>query len=165
MTHLSTTCNDGAEKDFKSFIETFYRDSVDAEDDQKPTILFAAFFEVPSSKTCENAADNQSGPIYTSSGPYMELDYDESIRQTMLLYSKMYPEDEFLPKAPEPEEIIIGDEDGTEGAVNLGALADLVDQDEANLEKNEDKTVVEASKSQEKVEDQLQEDTKTTQDS
>lgn len=41
----------------------------------------------------------------------------------------MYPGDEFLPKAPEPEEIIIGDEDATEGNVNLGALADLVEQE------------------------------------
>lgn len=57
----------------------------------------------------------------------MELDYDESIRQTKLLYEKMYPGDEFLPKAPEPDEIIIGDEDATEGNVNLGALADLID--------------------------------------
>ena len=57
----------------------------------------------------------------------MELDYDESIRQSKLLYEKMYPGDEFLPKAPEPEEIIIGDEDATEGNVNLGVLADLLD--------------------------------------
>lgn len=60
----------------------------------------------------------------------MELDYDESIKQTKLLYEKMYPGDEFLPKAPEPEEIIIGDEDGTDESVNLGALADLVDDSE-----------------------------------
>lgn len=54
------------------------------------------------------------------------MDYDESIRQSRLLYSKIYPNDEFLPKAPEPEEIIIGDEDETNVSVNLGALADLV---------------------------------------
>lgn len=58
----------------------------------------------------------------------MELDYDESIRQSRLLYAKMYPDDEFLPKAPEPEEIIIGDEDGSDGNVNLGVLADLIEE-------------------------------------
>lgn len=61
----------------------------------------------------------------------MELDYDESIRQTKLLYEKMYPGDDFLPKAPEPEEIIIGDEDACEGNVNLGVLADLVEDEKA----------------------------------
>lgn len=67
----------------------------------------------------------------------MELDYDESIRQSRLLYSKIYPEDEFLPKAPEPEEIVIGDEDGSDGNVNLGVLADLIEEnkiDEAQPE-------------------------------
>jgi Rab proteins geranylgeranyltransferase component A len=130
LTHLSTTCLEGAEKDFETFIETFFNSSVDSEDDSKPTILFASFFEIPSSKRCENAAESQSGPVYTCCGPFTELDYDESIRQSTLLYEKMYPGDEFLPKAPEPEEIIIGDEDGTEGGVNLGALADLVDDDD-----------------------------------
>lgn len=57
----------------------------------------------------------------------MELDYDESIRQSRDLYAKLYPDDEFLPKAPEPEEIVIGDEDAGEGNVNLGVLADLID--------------------------------------
>lgn len=57
----------------------------------------------------------------------MELDYDESIKQSRELYEKMYPDDEFLPKAPEPEEIVIGDEDVGECSVNLGVLADLID--------------------------------------
>lgn len=110
-------------------METFFREDADnSEDDTKPTILFSSYFEIPSSTKGADAAASQSGPIYTCSGPFVELDYDESIRQTKLLYEKMYPGDEFLPKAPEPDEIIIGDEDATEGNVNLGALADLVDE-------------------------------------
>lgn len=83
---------------------------------------------------------NQDGPIYSCCGPFMELDYDESIRQSRLLYAKMYPDDEFLPKAPEPEEIVIGDEDdeqGRVGNVNLGVLADLIDTCE--ITKDEEK--------------------------
>lgn len=99
------------------------------EEDSKPTILFSSFFEVPSSTKGVDVSENQQGPIYTCCGPFGELDYDESIKQSKLLYEKMYPGDEFLPKAPEPEEIIIGDEDATEGNVNLGALADLVEQE------------------------------------
>lgn len=136
MTHLSTTFCDGAKQDLQLFVETFFRaDTCTDDDDTKPTILFSAFFEIPSS-TKDADLSNQSGPIYTCSGPFMELDYEESIRQTKNLYEKMYPNDEFLPKAPEPEEIIIGDEDGADGTVNLGALADLV----AETEKIETKT-------------------------
>lgn len=113
------------------------------DDDTKPIILYSSFFEIPSSAKSADASSTQSGPIYTCSGPFMELDYDESIRQTKLLYEKMYPGDEFLPKAPEPEEIIIGDEDGAEGSVNLGALADLVDEKENVEVKSNDEESVE----------------------
>lgn len=95
-------------------------------DDAKPTIIYSSYFEIPSSKR-EATAEDETGPIFTACGPFMELDYDESIRRSKLLYEKMYPGDDFLPKAPEPEEIIVGDEDPTEGNVNLGVLADLLD--------------------------------------
>lgn len=169
---MSISCRDGAKQDLQSFVETFFREDVKAEtdeDDSKPTIIFSSYFEIPSSTKGNDSAKDQSGPIYTSCGPFMELDYDESIRQAKLLYEKMYPGDEFLPKAPEPEEIIIGDEDATDGNVNLGALADLVDQensgtsaveqastsiDEPNEESaKEQKEIVEAKKeSTQKVE-------------
>jgi hypothetical protein len=108
------------------------------EDDSKPTILFSAYFEIPSSIKGHDYVSAQSGPIYTSCGAFAELDYDESIRQSRLLYSMMYPDDEFLPKAPEPEEIIIGDDDGDrEGNINLGILADLVPESKEDTPEND----------------------------
>lgn len=145
---MSITHRDGAKKDLKSFVETFFREdkrSEAEEDDSKPTILFSTYFELPSSTKGGNLSEDQAGPIYSCCGPFMELDYDESIRQTTLLYEKMYPGDEFLPKAPEPEEIIIGDEDATEGNVNLGALSDFVNQNasESPEKSTEDKSTEE----------------------
>lgn len=154
LVHLSITRRDGAKKDFQSFVETFFRDDVagdTVECDAKPTILFSSYFEIPSSAKGVDASESQSGPIYTCSGPFMELDYDESIRQTKLLYEKMYPGDEFLPKAPEPDEIIIGDEDATEGNVNLGALADLIDDKPSIDDKSSTETEVTEAESAETI--------------
>lgn len=123
-------CKDGAKADFQQFIDTFFKHDYAADDDSTPTVLYSAYFEVPSSSKGSNLSETQNGPIYKCPGPFLELDYDESIRQTKLLYEKMYPGDEFLPKAPEPEEIVIGDEDATEGNVNLGVLADLISGNE-----------------------------------
>lgn len=136
LVHLSTTCKDGAQQDFQQFIETFFREDFDpqCEDDTKPTIIYSAFFEIPGSVKEHDYVSSQDGPIYSCCGPFAELDYDEAIRQSRELYKKMYPEDEFLPKAPEPEEIVIGDEDAGEGTVNLGVLADLIDDDENKAE-------------------------------
>jgi len=141
LVHLSTTCELGAKEDLKMFVETFFQATQPVaasadEDDSKPTIIYSAFFEIPSSQRGINLSENQTGPIYTCCGPFPELDYDDSIKQTRLLYEKMYPGEEFLPKAPEPEEIIIGDEDATEASVNLGTLTDLVpgkEEEAANL--------------------------------
>jgi RAB protein geranylgeranyltransferase component A len=126
LVHLSTPFKKGAQNDLKDFVDTFFREDYSSDDDTKPTVIYSAYFEVPSSIKGHNYVDSQNGPIFYCCGPFAELDYDESIRQSRLLYSKMYPDDEFLPKAPEPEEIIIGDEDETNSSVNLGVLADLV---------------------------------------
>ena len=123
---MSTPFKKGAQNDLKDFVNTFFREDYSSDDDTKPTVIYSAYFEVPSSIKGHNYVDSQNGPIFYCCGPFAELDYDESIRQSRLLYSKMYPDDEFLPKAPEPEEIIIGDEDETNSSVNLGVLADLV---------------------------------------
>lgn len=108
------------------------------ENDEKPTIIYSAYFEVPSSLNEFDYVEKQEGPIYQCCGPFMELDYDESIRQSKLLYQKMYPEDEFLPKAPEPEEIIIGDEDLDNANLNLGVLTDLVNDITDNESKDQE---------------------------
>lgn len=143
LVHLSTSCKEGAQKDFQQFIETFFKLNYDpeCEDDGKPVIIYSAFFEIPCSVRGHDYVTDQNGPIYSCCGPFVELDYDESIKQSRELYAKIYPGDEFLPKAPEPEEIIIGEEDAGEGTVNLGVLADLIEDDQKNSEtQNEEET-------------------------
>lgn len=142
LIHLSTPTIKGAKKDFEEFVNSFLRHDADPSGDfSKPTILYEAYFEIPSSTKGIDYSANQNGPIYSCCGVFNELDYDESISQAKKLYEKMYPDDEFLPKAPEPEEIILGDEDATEGSVNLGILADLVETDEPENQIENDKNV------------------------
>lgn len=49
--------------------------------------------------------------LWQAPGPGPELDFDLAIQQARHIYSGMFPEDEFLPRAPDPEEIIFGDEE------------------------------------------------------
>lgn len=138
LVHLFTSHKEGAEKDLQPFFDTFLKhddNNTGDDDDTKPTILYSAYFEIPSSVKGHDYLSHQNGPIYTCCGTFLELDYDESIRQSRLLYSKMYPDEEFLPKAPEPEEIIIGDEDAN-SSVNIGVLADLITENTKNIPEN-----------------------------
>ena len=49
--------------------------------------------------------------LWQAPGPGPQLDFDLAIEQARQIYSGMFPEDEFLPRAPDPEEIIFGDEE------------------------------------------------------
>lgn len=50
-------------------------------------------------------------PIFCTSTPYYELDYDKSITSAREIFAKLYADAEFLPRAPDPEEIVIEGED------------------------------------------------------
>lgn len=56
-----------------------------------------------------NTSVFESDNVYLTSGPHFELDYDVTISRAHETYNKMFPDDPFLPRAPDPEEIILGD--------------------------------------------------------
>ncbi|XP_058129228.1 rab proteins geranylgeranyltransferase component A [Anopheles ziemanni] len=76
------------------------------------TILYEAYFNIPSCVAC-TVTSNSVVPagIRLTCGPYHELDYDQSIDQARRIFQDMFPDEEFLPRAPDPEEIIIGEEE------------------------------------------------------
>lgn len=55
--------------------------------------------------------NNLSSVIYNTAPPYYELDYDSSIKNARTIFSKLYEDADFLPRAPDPEEIVIEGED------------------------------------------------------
>merc|ERR1719348_1135630 len=49
--------------------------------------------------------------IWPAPGPGPELDFDQAIADAKNIYNGMFPEEEFLPRAPDPEEIIFGEDE------------------------------------------------------
>lgn len=85
-------------------------------DKSQPKILWSMTFNIPTCKKCEHASETPINGLHLTCGPHFELDYDQSIAEASDLFKKIYPEDEFLPRAPDPEEIIIGDDSETNDA-------------------------------------------------
>lgn len=141
---------DGAKTDLSPFVNVLFKETRENEDESIPLIIYSAYFNIPSSSESNSSSE---GPIYSCCGPFYELDYDETIKQSQNLYETIYPNEEFLPRAPDPEEIIFGDdkddEDVNVSKVNLGVLADLLNKNEENEEKlnaeNQEETIVEES--------------------
>lgn len=65
------------------------------------------YFHIPQCMKCQHSLDTASGNVHIACGPIFELDYDETIRRAKKMFNEIYPDDEFLPRAPDPEEIII----------------------------------------------------------
>lgn len=79
------------------------------EEDLKPQILWSLYLNLPASDIKLN--DTTPRNIYLCSGPDLELDFDFAVDQAKEIFKSMYPDDDFLPRAPDPEEIVLeGDE-------------------------------------------------------
>uniref|UniRef100_A0A8D8CDX9 Rab proteins geranylgeranyltransferase component A n=1 Tax=Culex pipiens TaxID=7175 RepID=A0A8D8CDX9_CULPI len=76
------------------------------------TILYQLYFTIPTCVSCSHGRpSNLPRGLHLACGPLPELDYDESIARAQAIFKDIYPEEEFLPRAPDPEQIIIGDEE------------------------------------------------------
>lgn len=74
---------------------------------ESPNILYSSFFTISGFELKSNG----SGLIQATAPPFYELDYDKSIQDARNIFSKLYADQEFLPRAPDPEEIVIEGED------------------------------------------------------
>lgn len=75
------------------------------------TILYQLYFTIPTCVSCSTSSPKLPRNLHLACGPLLELDYDESIACAQRIFKEIYPEEEFLPRAPDPEQIIIGDEE------------------------------------------------------
>lgn len=104
LIHITTKSSNTPLEDLKPFVEHIFTE------DHKS--LYTAYFTLPPCSGCQGkilASDN----IFECCGSFYELDYDKSIENAESVFKKLYPDEEFLPRAPDPEEIIVEDEDPT----------------------------------------------------
>jgi len=75
----------------------------------KPQLLWSLYFNCPETSSCDLSADVPSN-VHLCSGPDLDLDFEFAVKQAKEIFNKMYPECEFLPRAPDPEEIVLDDD-------------------------------------------------------
>ncbi|XP_015113008.1 rab proteins geranylgeranyltransferase component A 1 [Diachasma alloeum] len=78
-------------------------------DHLKPHVLWSMYLNLPASdiKLSDSAPKN----VHLCSGPDLDLDFDFAVNQAKEIFKTMYPDEDFLPRAPDPEEIVLeGDE-------------------------------------------------------
>ncbi|RXM92984.1 Rab proteins geranylgeranyltransferase component A 2 [Acipenser ruthenus] len=90
---------------------------------EKPSVLWALYFNMRDSSIAERSSYNLPSNVYVCSGPDSTLGSDHSIKQAESIFGQLFPDEEFCPPAPNPEDIIY-DGDGAE-AENAGFGAPL----------------------------------------
>ncbi|KAG5311118.1 RAE1 geranylgeranyltransferase, partial [Acromyrmex insinuator] len=74
-----------------------------------PQVLWSLYLNLPGSDNRLSVFAPSN--IHLCSGPDLELDFDFAVNQAKNIFKSMYPDEDFLPRAPDPEEIVLeGDE-------------------------------------------------------
>lgn len=81
-------------------------------DNTKPKIVWSLFFNQADYSSCDLGASTPTN-LYLCPGPNTDLDYDLAIEQARSIFGRMFPGEDFLPRAPDPDEIAF-DNQGTE---------------------------------------------------
>ncbi|XP_059051334.1 rab proteins geranylgeranyltransferase component A 2 [Achroia grisella] len=76
----------------------------------KPKCLWSLFYNAADGGGVSSAAASDAGGVYVCAGPDAGLDFDRAVLQAEEIFKKICPGEEFLPRAPDPEEIVFEDD-------------------------------------------------------
>ncbi|XP_072941819.1 rab proteins geranylgeranyltransferase component A 2 isoform X2 [Epargyreus clarus] len=109
---ITNKVND-AESDLRPYAEKIFdmTGGDQTEHSEKPKCLWSLFYNVKDSSA---AVRSGSERVHVCSGPDAGLDFDRAVEQAEQIFKKICPGEEFLPRAPDPEEIVFED-DATPG--------------------------------------------------
>ena len=81
----------------------------------KDQLIWSTDFNIATDLYTDLKSSSKLVNLFLTSGPVFELDFDSSIDRAAKIFDIIFPGEDFLPRAPDPEEIIIGggDEEGS----------------------------------------------------
>ncbi|XP_050305481.1 rab proteins geranylgeranyltransferase component A 1 [Anthonomus grandis grandis] len=127
LVHMSCKQITKPKEDFAHVVACLF-----TEDEGSPKVLWSSYFTLPESSNDLMSDEFKEFPenVFLCPGPDVDLDYDSSIKKAKMIFESLYPGEEFLPRAPDPEEIIIGEE-CVQGSVDFKEQEDGVTEKEA----------------------------------
>ncbi|XP_045763212.1 rab proteins geranylgeranyltransferase component A 1 isoform X2 [Maniola jurtina] len=98
-----------AESDLMPYAEKIFDMSGgdQTETSDKPKCLWSLFYNVKD--TCASVKDGVDN-VHVCAGPDAGLDFDRAVHQAEQIFKQICPGQEFLPRAPDPEEIVFEDD-------------------------------------------------------
>nr|XP_003223406.2 PREDICTED: rab proteins geranylgeranyltransferase component A 1 [Anolis carolinensis] len=119
LVHLTCSSIKTAKEDLEPAVGQLFSEATEAESEGggeglKPQILWAVYFNMRDSSNINRASyDNLPSNVYVCSGPDGALGNDCAVKQAEAIFQEMFPQEEFCPPPPNPEDIIY-DGDGSQ---------------------------------------------------
>ncbi|XP_046453961.1 rab proteins geranylgeranyltransferase component A 2-like [Daphnia pulex] len=106
VVHLITRQVTTAIEDLREVIDTFFSTGESNENEalHKPQIIWSLHFNI---NEYESYADMLPLNMYSSPGPNSSMDFDNHVIQARNIFKSMFPDEDFLPRVPDPEDVIL----------------------------------------------------------
>jgi RAB protein geranylgeranyltransferase component A len=102
VVHLFGENIEQAREALEPVVHSLFKLTEDSSDD-KPLLLWSAYFNQEIRSVSE--ADKPSN-MHIVSDPDFELDFEQALKQVETIFKQIYPDEEFIPTVPHPEDII-----------------------------------------------------------
>ena len=107
LVHLTCPSVESAKEDLMPVVEKLFSTSPDSSG--KPPLIWSLFYNISflGSILVNDTVLSDSSTMFVVDGPLLEMDYGKCINEARSVFEKMFPGEEFLPKAPDAEDIVI----------------------------------------------------------
>lgn len=130
VVHLTCDKTIDAENDLKVAVELLFNVKASSQEasntiaDGKPEILWCIYFNQQDSTHCDlNSLTPEN--VFLTSGPNGSFDLDDPVLEAKKIFKSMFHEEEFLPRAPDPEDIVV--EDAEEATPERGFSSNIAE--------------------------------------
>ncbi|XP_033632018.1 rab proteins geranylgeranyltransferase component A 2-like [Asterias rubens] len=114
VVHLTSTGTGQAKNDLQYALEKLFQPLNKEDSDSesvKPKVLWSLFFSQVDTSVCDDEALAAGLPsnVLVTAGPGTAVGFEHAVAQAKRLFEKICPGEDFLPAAPEPEDIVFED--------------------------------------------------------
>ncbi|XP_040855940.1 rab proteins geranylgeranyltransferase component A 1 isoform X2 [Ochotona curzoniae] len=137
LVHLTCTSSKTARDDLEPVVQKLFTPysemEIEKEEVEKPRILWALYFNMRDSSDINRNCYNDLPPnVYVCSGPDAALGNDNAVKQAQTIFQQIYPNEDFCPPPPNPEDIVL------EGETSQPETSESIPKSEGNSETPEE---------------------------
>uniref|UniRef100_A0A674NLF8 CHM Rab escort protein n=1 Tax=Takifugu rubripes TaxID=31033 RepID=A0A674NLF8_TAKRU len=134
LVHLTCQSSGSAYEDLSPLVSRIFCTPDSPDQENCPSVLWCLYFNITDGSGLETEGHDLPSNVYMCSGPDGGLSHENAIKQAEAIFSKILPDEDFCPPAPNPEDIIY-DGDATASAEG----EDKEGEDKEGEKENQDK--------------------------